>query len=154
MLFSTSPASVVGLTKMARPLRGRGRPSLVARCAGITRAGRRCTNVVAMGSDYCYQHDPARSEERRRNAQKAARGPRATAEMREIKDEIRDVISRVLSDSEDALDKGKAAVALQGYNTLLRALALEREVKETEELAAEIAELREELNRSEHGATA
>ena len=125
----------------------------MARCSGITRAGRRCTNVVAMGSDYCYQHDPARSEERRRNAQKAARGPRATAEMREIKDEIRDVISRVLSDSEP-LEKGKAAVALQGYNTLLRALALEREVKETEELAAEIAELREEMNRSEHGATA
>jgi hypothetical protein len=114
------------------------------KCSGIKRDGGRCTNVAPTGSAYCYQHDPNRAEDRKRNAQKAARGPRATAEMREVKQEIREVVARVLSDGEDALDKGKAAVALQGYNTLLRAMALEREIKETDELAAEIAELRRE----------
>jgi hypothetical protein len=123
----------------------------VPRCAGTTRAGDRCTAIVAAGSAYCYHHDPSRAAERSRHAAKAARGPRATAEMRQVKQEIRDVISGVLSDSEDALEKGRTAVALQGYNVLLRALSLEREIRELEVLAAEVAELRREIDAERAG---
>jgi hypothetical protein len=42
------------------------------------------------------------------------------------------------------LDRNAAAVIIQAMNTMLRAIALEREVKETEVLAAEIAELKRE----------
>lgn len=39
------------------------------RCAGITRAGKRCKGRIKTGSEYCSFHDPAMtSEDRRRNA--------------------------------------------------------------------------------------
>ena len=43
------------------------------------------------------------------------------------------------------LDRNDAAVMIQGYRALKDFVELERRVKETDELAAEIAELREEL---------
>ncbi len=43
------------------------------RCAGIKRDGGQCTAIVNGSQTYCYQHDPARADERRRNASKAAR---------------------------------------------------------------------------------
>ncbi len=46
----------------------------MVKCNGITRDGGRCEGVAIPGSDYCYAHDPAKAEERRRNAQRAARG--------------------------------------------------------------------------------
>jgi hypothetical protein len=43
------------------------------RCTGIKRDGGRCTVIVNGLQTYCYQHDPKRAEERRRNASRAAR---------------------------------------------------------------------------------
>jgi hypothetical protein len=111
------------------------------RCRGITRAGDQCTAIVATGSAYCYHHDPARASERSRHAQKAARGPRATGELRALKEDLRTLIEDVRG---GRLDRNAAAVIIQAMNTMLRAIALEREVRETEELATEIAELRRE----------
>jgi hypothetical protein len=42
-------------------------------CPGIKRDGTRCAVVVSGPNDYCYQHDPSRAAERRRNASRAAR---------------------------------------------------------------------------------
>jgi hypothetical protein len=111
------------------------------RCSGTTRAGERCTAIVTAGSAYCYHHDPARASERSRHAAKAARGPRATGELRALKDDLRTLIADVRA---GRLDRNAAAVIIQAMNTMLRAIALEREVKETEVLAAEIAELKRE----------
>ena len=43
------------------------------RCQGTKRDGGSCTVVVGPGQSHCYQHDPHRAEERRRNASRGGR---------------------------------------------------------------------------------
>jgi hypothetical protein len=38
------------------------------RCAALTKGGGRCQRIVSDDASYCYSHDPARAEERHRNA--------------------------------------------------------------------------------------
>jgi hypothetical protein len=45
---------------------------LAVRCAGIKRDGGRCTTIVKPPQTHCYQHDPERAGERKRNASRAA----------------------------------------------------------------------------------
>jgi hypothetical protein len=106
----------------------------MARCAGTTRDGRQCTAIVKPPQAYCYQHDPARSEERRRNASRAGKSV-GGREIRHLKKRISLVIEAVLEGSQD---RGRAAVAIQGFNALKSVLELERRIKETEELEARI----------------
>jgi hypothetical protein len=54
------------------------------RCAGIKRDGGRCAVVVGPGKDHCYAHDPARKEERRRNASRGGRS-KGTGELADLK---------------------------------------------------------------------
>jgi hypothetical protein len=116
---------------------------LTRRCAGIKRDGGRCTAIVTAGDDYCYQHDPERAEQRRRAASRAGRA-RPSREISGLKREVRDLISGVKRGEQD---RGAAAVMLQGYRVLKDYLELERRIKTTDELAAEIAAIREELDR-------
>jgi hypothetical protein len=109
----------------------------MARCAGTTRDGRQCTVIVKPPQAYCYQHDPARSEERRRNASRAGKSV-GGREIRDLKKRISEVIEAVLEGSQD---RGRAAVAIQGFNALKSVLELERRIKETEELEARIESL-------------
>ena len=46
------------------------------RCVGIKRDGAQCTTIVKPPQTHCYQHDPARAEERRRNASRAGKSTR------------------------------------------------------------------------------
>src|SRR5829696_5465048 len=107
------------------------------RCAGIKRDGTRCEGTPKVGATYCYAHDPTRAEERRRNASKggnkAGRGrPASTGEeIPTIKAEILELVEGVLAGD---VDRGAAAVAGNLYNTVLRAVDLERKVRETDEL--------------------
>ena len=109
-------------------------------CAGITREGRRCTVSVRGAQEFCHLHDPSRSEERRRQASRAGRA-RGNKEVATLKDEIKAVITDVKSGD---LDRNDAAVMIQGYRALKDFIALERQVRETDELAAEIEELKRE----------
>ncbi len=109
----------------------------MARCAGTTRDGGQCTTIVKPPNEYCYQHDPARAGERKRNASRAGKSSGGRG-VRELKKRISEVIDEVLDDS---LDRGRAAVAIQGFNALKGVLELERKVKETDELEARIEEL-------------
>lgn len=109
----------------------------MARCVGTTRGGGRCTTIVKPPNEHCYQHDPARSEERRRNASRAGKSSGGRA-VRDLKGRISEVIDSVLEGSQD---RGRAAVAIQGFNALRGVLELERKVKETEDLEARIEEL-------------
>jgi hypothetical protein len=88
----------------------------------------------------CHLHDPARADRRRRHASKAARS-KGNREVAELKDEIKSVISEVKAGE---LDRNDAAVMIQGYRALKDFIALERQVKETDELATEIEELKRE----------
>jgi hypothetical protein len=121
-------------------MRGRG-PSLMARCAGIKRDGGRCTVIVNGSQTYCYQHDPKRAEERRRNASRAARS-KPSRELVGIKQRLSDLAEDVL---EEKVDKGVAAVASQVLNVYLRAVSVELKVKEQLELTERLEALEEAL---------
>jgi hypothetical protein len=49
----------------------------MSQCQGIKRDGSRCTQSVPAGVQWCFNHDPNRAEERRRNASRAGapKGP-------------------------------------------------------------------------------
>ncbi len=123
------------------------------RCSGITRGGERCKLDATHGS-YCWSHAPETAAARRHRAGKggraggngrASRSPRAT-EARTVRAELRRLAAAVEG---GRLDRGAAAVIAQLHNVALRALAVEIKAEETDELAAEIAAIREELDRRE-----
>jgi len=84
--------------------------------------------------------DPANAQQRRRAASRGGRG-KANREVATLKEEIKAVIEDVKAGD---LDRNDAAVMIQAYRALKDFIALERQVKETEELAAEIEELKRE----------
>jgi hypothetical protein len=88
----------------------------------------------------CWLHDPARADQRHRHASRAARS-KGNREVAGLKDEIKAVISEVKAGD---LDRNDAAVMIQGYRALKDFIALERQVRETDELATEIEELKRE----------
>jgi hypothetical protein len=88
----------------------------------------------------CWLHDPARAGERHRHASKAARS-KGNREVAGLKDEIKTVIADVRAGD---LDRNDAAVMIQGYRALRDYISLERQVRETDELAAEIEDLKRE----------
>jgi hypothetical protein len=88
----------------------------------------------------CWLHDPARAGERHRHASKAARS-KGNREVAGLKDEIKTVIADVRAGD---LDRNDAAVMIQGYRALKDYISLERQVRETDELAAEIEDLKRE----------
>ncbi len=110
---------------------------MMARCAGAKRDGRQCTAIVKPPNEYCYQHDPARSVERKRNASRAGKST-GGREIRDLKRRISDVIDAVL---EGSRDRGRAAVAIQGFNALKGVLELERKVREVDELESRLEAL-------------
>jgi hypothetical protein len=114
----------------------------MARCVGIKRDGDRCT-VIVNGSHttYCYQHDPKRAEERRRNASRAAKS-KPSRELVGIKQRLSDLADAVL---EEKVDKGVAAVAGQLFNTYIRAVAVELKAREQLELTERLESLEEAL---------
>ena len=110
---------------------------MMPRCLGTRRDGAQCTTIVKPPQVYCYQHDPERAGERPRNASRAGKST-GTREVRDLKRRISKVIDAVL---EGTQDRGRAAVAIQGFNALRGVLELERKIKETDELEARIEAL-------------
>ncbi len=109
-------------------------------CAGIKRDGGRCTLPAQGSSGLCWLHDPDRADERHRHASRAARS-KGNKEVGLLKEEIKAVIAGVKAGD---LDRNDAAVMIQGYRALKDFIALERQVKETDELQAEIEDLKRE----------
>lgn len=107
------------------------------RCARIKRDGGRCTAIVGGPNGYCYQHDPARAEERRRNARRAGRGSGAT-EVRLLKLQLEELTRRVVDGD---LESGRGAVAAQLINTRIRLLEYGRRLKKTEDLEGRMEEI-------------
>jgi glutathione S-transferase len=109
----------------------------VSRCGGTTRGGRQCTVIVKPPNTYCYAHDPARSEERKRNASKGGRS-KPNRELQTIKGRLSELAEDVLAGT---VDRANAAVAGQLYNTIIRAVGVELKVREQQELTERIEEL-------------
>ena len=111
------------------------------RCAGKKGDGTPCERIVGSSQEYCYAHDPAFAEDRKRAASKAARSPatsRSSREIRQIKGRLEDLYGAVL---EGSVTRQAAAVANQIANTQLRAIELERRVHEQDELEERLDEL-------------
>ncbi|MDP8952904.1 MAG: hypothetical protein M3N18_11865 [Actinomycetota bacterium] len=113
-------------------------------CAGIKRTGGRCTVSVDPGRDYCHHHDPARASERSRAASRAGKSKPAR-ELVGIKILLSDLTDKVLAGD---LETGRAAVANQLINTRLRAVEVERKIREQEDLIERLERL--EASRGEH----
>jgi hypothetical protein len=90
---------------------------------------------------------PANAEKRRRGA---SRGGRATAnrELPELKSLLSDLTDRVLVGE---LETGRAAVANQLVNTRLRAVEVERKIRQDEEIEERIAALERLAGRQDGG---
>ncbi len=110
-------------------------------CSGITGAGARCKGIAIDGSNYCYAHDPAHADARRRSARKGGkRGGRGrpVVELSDIKHRLEDLAEDVLAGRKDRQD---AAVAGQLYNYAIRAVSVGLKAKEVEEIEGRLEEL-------------
>ena len=109
-------------------------------CRATKANGEPCTLPAGAVSGFCWAHAPENAERRRRAASRAARS-KGNKEVASLKDEIKAVIADVRAGE---LDRNDAAVMIQAYRALKDFIALERQVRETDELAAEIEELKRE----------
>jgi hypothetical protein len=105
-------------------------------CVGFKRSGEPCKAIVEPPQTYCWWHDPANAEQRSISASKAARAK--AGEIGDIKSELRQLVQDVLAGE---VETRVAAVVgqLQGYR--LRAVEIERKIKETEELEVRLESL-------------
>ncbi len=115
----------------------------MAKCSGITRSGTTCKGIPIDGSQWCHAHHPDRADLRRRHGSKGGkRGGRGRpqVEINVVKVQLQDLLDGVL---DGKVERGDAAVAGQLLNTYIRAVGVELRVREQEELAREVEELRE-----------
>ena len=123
----------------------------MARCGGIKADGTRCRGDAMPGSEWCWAHDPAYAEERRRKARKGGRSGgrgRPGSDLADLKRDVRVVIEDVLS---ERISTGVGAVALQGYNTLIRAEKLALDVREQQDLEERLEQLEALLHDRDEG---
>ena len=123
------------------------------RCAGKKGDGTPCERIVGSSQRYCYAHDLAFAEDRKRAASKAAKSPatgRSSREIQQIKGRLEDLYTAVL---EGSVTRQAAAVANQIANTQLRAIELERRVREHDELEGRLDELEALLDEAERSTT-
>jgi hypothetical protein len=126
----------------------------MARCAGFKPDGSPCERIVDDRYTYCYSHDPARKEQRRRAASKAGKA-KPGSEIAELKAKL----AKLYEDTRAGRcpsNVGQVCATIAGVQLKVLDLELrEREVRvkeielerikvpEFEQLQAELAELRE-----------
>jgi hypothetical protein len=121
----------------------------LTKCPAITQAGAACKGIPMDGSSYCYVHDPAHADERRRHGAKGGRRGgrgRPIAELAALRVENADIRERLLGGE---LQPGVAAVAIQSINTDIRAVLAALKARETEEFEARLEGLEQILKRKE-----
>ena len=115
----------------------------MAQCAGIKRDGGQCTVVVGPSQSHCYQHDPKRSEDRRRNASRGGRS-KGNQRLAKLDRQLEDLAADALAGE---VERGVASVVNQIINSRLRAVEIERKIREAEELEARLEALEDVLKR-------
>lgn len=113
----------------------------MARCAGNKDDGSPCERIVSVSQEYCYSHDPARAEERKRNASRGGRRGgrgRPTTELARLGHRFEELADRVLAGS---VERGTGAVAGQLLNGARACVRDGMTAREQEELEARIAAL-------------
>jgi hypothetical protein len=117
----------------------------LGRCTAIKPNGERCKGRAIEGSQWCWNHDPAHADERRRHGSKGGkRGGRGRpiAELGNLRDENAAIRRRLL---EGELAPNVAAVAVQSINTDIRAVGAALKAREQEELIERLEALEEVL---------
>ena len=120
---------------------------MAVRCAGTKRDNSACTATVEPPQEYCWWHDPANADKRRRAASKAGKS-KPSRELSWIKQRLSDLADDVL---EGRQEKGVAAVVSQVLNVYLRAISVETKLKEQFELVERLESLEEGLEQSRGG---
>jgi hypothetical protein len=88
----------------------------MSKCSAIKANGQRCGGRAIDGSQWCWNHDPAYAEARRRNASKGGkRGGRGrpSAELARLQERLEDLADKVLSGE---VERGVGAVVGQLLN--------------------------------------
>lgn len=117
------------------------------RCGGTKRDGSACTATVQPPQRFCWWHDPANAQQRRRAASKAGKS-KPSRELVGIKQRLSDLADDVL---EGSVDKGVAAVASQVLNVYLRAVSVELKAREQLELIERLEALEEAVTHNNKG---
>jgi hypothetical protein len=109
----------------------------MARCPALAAKGDQCSGTAAKGAKFCYLHDPQFAAKRSGTASRAAKS-KGGSELADLKRELKILFDDVrLGKAEPK----RSAVAAQVGNTLIRLIALEKDVREQEEILARIARL-------------
>ncbi len=110
-------------------------------CTATKRDSSPCTLPSTGSSGLCWAHDPANAAARRRGQSRGGKN-KPSRELQDIKSRLSALATDVL---EGRVNTGRAAVASQVLNTYIRAISVEMKVREVDELAREVEELREML---------
>ena len=110
---------------------------MAVRCAGTKRDSSPCTATVEPPHRFCWWHDPANADKRRRAASKAGKS-KPSRELAGIKQRLSDLADDVL---EGRQERAVAAVASQVLNVYLRAVSVELKVREQQEITERLEEL-------------
>jgi hypothetical protein len=123
----------------------------LSRCTAIKASGERCKGRAIEGSEWCWNHNPAHADERRRHgARGGKRGGRGRpiAELGALRVENADIRRRLL---EGELMPNVAAVAVQSINTDIRAVGAAMKAREQEEILERIATLEQSAETAKGG---
>ena len=110
---------------------------MAVRCAGTKRNNSPCTAAVEPPQRFCWWHDPANADKRRRAAWKAGKS-KPSRELAGIKQRLSDLADDVLAGE---VDRAVAAVASQVLNVYLRAVSVELKIREQQEITERLEEL-------------
>ena len=108
-------------------------------CTATKRDGSPCTLPPHGSGALCWAHSPANAERRRRGQSRGGKS-KPGREIVAIRGRLSDLAEDVLA---GRVDRADAAVAGQLLGTVIRAIGTEMKVRETEELARELQEVRE-----------
>jgi hypothetical protein len=109
----------------------------MSQCSATKPNGEPCQNVAHGSQDVCWSHHPKNAEKRRRQASRAATA-KADKEIRQTKQEIRELVRLV---REEDFDVSKANAINRLFGTLLQYIIVERGVYREDDLAQRIKEL-------------
>jgi hypothetical protein len=113
------------------------------RCTACKPDGSPCERIVGASLRYCYAHDPAHSEQRKRNASRGGKS-KANPKLAKLDKQLEDLAADAL---EGDVERGVAAVVNQIINTRVRLIETERKIREAEELEARLEALEDVLKR-------
>ncbi len=120
---------------------------MAVRCAGTKRDNSPCTATVEPPQRFCWWHDPANADKRRRAASKAGKS-KPSRELAGIKQRLLNLADAVLEGRQDRAD---AAVAGQLFNTYLRAVSVELRAREQLEITERLESLEAALKQNQGG---